>query len=149
MEIEEIENIEKKNVNNVMFFFYFLNNNEDSDDNLYFFSKNKYNLKNPNIISKEELFNQISLGKKKFIEKKSKLVSILIHNNYSDPLEFIKTNDSFVHETNGLTDITFNKTHKEFLKLNSIHVVFKVNDVNSNNNTKKNLKYNRRTRKNI
>lgn len=146
MEIEEIENIEKKDVNNVTFFFYFLNNTEDND--LYFFTKDKYNLKKPNVISKEELFNQISLGKKKCIEKKSKLVSILVHNNYSDPLQFNKSNDSFVHETNGLTDITFNKTYKEFLKLNSIHIVFKINDVN-NNNTKKNLKYNRRTRKNI
>ena len=146
MEIEEIENIEKKDVNNVTFFFYFLNNTQDND--LYFFTKDKYNLKKPNVISKEELFNQISLGKKKCIEKKSKLVSILVHNNYSDPLQFNKSNDSFVHETNGLTDITFNKTYKEFLKLNSIHIVFKINDVN-NNNTKKNLKYNRRTRKNI
>ena len=147
MEIEEIENIEKKDVNNVTFFFYFLNNTENND--LYFFTKDKYNLKNSNVISKEELFHQISLGKKKCIEKKSKLVSILVHNNYADPLEFNKSNDSFVHETNGLTDITFNKTYKEFLKLNSIHIVFKVNDVNNNNSTKKNLNYNRRTRKNI
>ena len=147
MEIQEIENIEKKDVNNVTFFFYFLNNTQDND--LYFFTKDKYNLQNPNIISKEKLFNQISLGKKKCIEKKCKLVSILIHNNDSDPLEFNKSNDSFVHETNGLTDITFNKTYKEFLKLNSIHIVFKINDVNNNNSTKKNLHYNRRTRKNI
>ena len=147
MEIQEIENIEKKDVNNVTFFFYFLNNTQDND--LYFFTKDKYNLKKPNVISKEELFNQISLGKKKCVEKKSKLVSILVHNNYSDPLQFNKSNDSFVHETNGLTDITFNKTYKEFLKLNSIHIVFKINDVNNNNSTKKNLHYNRRTRKNI
>ena len=53
MEIQEIENIEKKDVNNVTFFFYFLNNTEDDD--LYFFTKEKYNLKTPNIISKEEL----------------------------------------------------------------------------------------------
>ena len=112
MEIQEIENIEKKDVNNVTFFFYFLNNTQDND--LYFFTKDKYNLKKPNVISKEELFNQISLGKKKCVEKKSKLVSILVHNNYSDPLQFNKSNDSFVHETNGLTDITFNKTYKEF-----------------------------------
>ena len=82
MELEDIENVDKKNVEYINFFYYFL----DDSDKLYFSMKNKYNLIKENFISKEEIFDQISYGKNKFLEKKCKLISILVHNNNSNAL---------------------------------------------------------------
>ena len=144
MELEDIENVDKKNVEYINFFYYFL----DDNDKLYFSMKNKYNLIKENFISKEEIFDQISYGKNKFLEKKYKLISILVHNNNSNPLESKTNNDSFVFETNGLSDIQLNKTYKPFLKLNSIHVTFKIKQ-NKCDRTKRNKNYFKKTLKNI
>merc|ERR1711916_264266 len=61
-----------------------------------------------------------------------------VHNNYEDPLIYLQKNElpQYTYETNGLKDIKFQNTHKEFLKLNSIYIFYQnVNICNYNEET--------------
>ena len=87
--------------------------------------KEKHNLTVNNLLTSDDLINTIYRGKKKYTNK-SKVFSIVVHNNYDDPLSYLQKNDlpQYAYETNGLKDITFQNTHKEFSKLNSVYIFY-------------------------
>mgnify|MGYP001265121836 CR=1 FL=1 len=135
----------KEDVKYIFFYSYFV----DYNNIVQSCNKNKYKLNNDNVLSKEELYSLIQNSKNK-IEKPTKIVSILVHNNYTEPYEIdINDNNCFVYETNALNEITFNRTKKYLSKLNSIHVFFKINKINLSFTAKSLKNNNKKTKKNV
>lgn len=108
-------------VNYIFFYYCYIDDKKD----LIFMKKEKHNLTVNNLLTSDDLINIIYRGKKKYTNK-SKVFSIVVHNNYDDPLSYLQKNDlpQYAYETNGLKDITFQNTHKEFSKLNSVYIFY-------------------------
>lgn len=135
----------KEDVKYIFFYSYFIDHNNIVQS----CNKNKYKLNNDNMLSKEELYYLIQDSKNK-IKRPTKIVSLLVHNNYTEPYEIdINHNNSFVYETNPLNEITFNQTKKYLSKLNSVHVFFKINKINISFTAKSLKLNNKKTKKNI
>jgi len=120
-------------VNYIFFYYCYI----DGNNNLIFTKKEKHNLTINNLLTSDNLINIIYNGKKKFTNR-SKVFSIIVHNNYEDPLIYLQKNElpQYTYETNGLKDVKFQNTHKEFLKLNSIYIFYQnVNICNYNEET--------------
>jgi hypothetical protein len=135
----------KEDVKYIFFYSYFIDHNNIVQS----CNKSKYKLNNDNVLTKEELYSLIQDSKNK-IKRPTKIVSLLVHNNYTEPYEIdINDNNSFVYETNALNEITFNKTKKYLSKLNSLHVFFKINKINLAFTAKSLKSNNKKTKKNL
>lgn len=119
----------------------------DSNNNLKISNKDKYYLDSNNLLTQNEIYNLIKSGKEKFNNYPTKIISLLVHNNFSQ-ISTIKSNDSYMFETNPLKDIHFNKTNRYLSKLNSLHIFYKIHQ--KHNTSKKYIKgNNKKTKKNI
>lgn len=124
-------------VNYIFFYYCYIDENND----LIFIKKEKHNLTINNLLTSDNLINIIYNGKKKFTNR-SKVFSIVVHNNYKDPLIYLQENElpQYTYETNGLKDIKFQNTHKEFLKLNSVYIFYKNMNIYTYDNEEDNIK---------
>lgn len=111
-----------EDIHYIFFYHYYI----DENDTLLSMTKSIHDLGIPNELSSDELINIICDGKKKF-KNRTKVFSIVVHNNFEDPLEYLRNDDNknYLYATNGLKNINFKKTSKHFFPLNTIHIFYK------------------------
>jgi hypothetical protein len=130
----------------------------DGNNNIYYVKKDNLLIDN-NITSKAQLIYLLKTNKD-YNNKHHKLISILQYNIDLEPedvLNYLKhqENYNFLSIVSKLSDVIWNDTINIFKNLNSLHIVYYEEPINTSNNTKKvyirdgKLKRNKHTRKRI
>lgn len=135
-------------VNYIFFYHCYI----DENNKLLSIKKIKYNLQVENELSSNELIN-IIYNNKKQLKYKTQVFSIVVHNNYEDPIQYLEnpSDTNYLYATNGLKNIIFEKTDPHFSDLNNIHIFYKQTSI-IDTKTKKvnfNVKKRKQTKRNL